>query len=260
MIENAPLENEAAASGEAEETEAGAAPPGPDGADRVPSYPTLVFLELLAALAVTAFFILLSVVFDAPLEGEANPAFTPAVTKAPWYFVGLQELLVYFDPWMAGVVIPALIVLGLISLPFLEDSRGTGRSPTPRRSRRFGNVVFSVGLAFWFFLIVVGAWFRGEGWRFVMPWSAATAWQGQAVGSQSWSFSPLAGALVVGAYFLLVACLGWRFRGSFLPRMGRFRYVWMLSLLALMGGVFLKIALRLLWDVHYVVTTPWGSI
>jgi len=90
-------------------------------------WPDLVYIELICALLVSAALIVWSMVLRAPLEQPANPAVTPNPAKAPWYFLGLQELLVFFDPAMGGVVLPTLIILGLMAIPYLDSSpKGTG--------------------------------------------------------------------------------------------------------------------------------------
>ena len=78
----------------------------PENREKVWVWPNLVYIELFAIIACTAFLIVWAIVFKAPLEEPANPTWAPNPAKAPWYFLGLQEMLVYFDPWMAVVVLP----------------------------------------------------------------------------------------------------------------------------------------------------------
>ena len=129
-------------------------------------WPDLVYIELISMLFVSAGLIVWSLVLRAPLEQPANPALTPNPSKAPWFFLGLQEMLVFFDPAMAGVVIPGLIVLGLMAIPYL-DSNPKGSGYYTIRGRRFGYVVFLFGfLQLWILLILVGTFFRGPNWGF----------------------------------------------------------------------------------------------
>src|SRR2546429_7349680 len=86
--------------------------------NRIHTWPYLVRLEFLASLIVMTVVTVWSITIDAPLEEAANPNRTPNPSKAPWYFLGLQEMLVYFDPWMAGVVLPSLIIIGLMVIPY----------------------------------------------------------------------------------------------------------------------------------------------
>src|SRR6266487_3244903 len=97
------------------------------GDDKVHTWPYLVRSEFLCTLFVLVLLLVWSLLVDAPLEEPANPGRTPNPSKAPWYFLGLQEMLVYFDPWMAGVVLPSLIILGLCAMPYIDiNPKGAG--------------------------------------------------------------------------------------------------------------------------------------
>jgi hypothetical protein len=119
-------------------------------------WPDLVYIELISMVAVTALLIVWAIVLKAPLEEPANAAHTPNPSKAPWYFLGLQELLVYFDPWLAGVVLPGLILFGLIAIPYLDPNpEGVGYYTI--KQRPFAYVVFQFGfLGLWISLILMG--------------------------------------------------------------------------------------------------------
>ena len=111
----------------------------------LPVYPAFVFKEFLAALACILVLAWLGLLIEAPLDVPANPDFTPNPAKAPWYFLGIQEMLLYFDPWLAGVVIPFLIVSGLILIPLLDaDPRGAGYYSFRRRI--WATLPFTAGL------------------------------------------------------------------------------------------------------------------
>ena len=95
--------------------------------DRVWVWPDLVYTELISLIVCSVVLIVWSIFLKAPLEQPANPANTPNPSKAPWYFLGLQEMLVYFDPWLAGVVLPSLIIVGLICIPYIDKNpKGNG--------------------------------------------------------------------------------------------------------------------------------------
>ena len=96
---------------------------------------------------------------------------TPNPSKAPWYFVGLQELLVYFDPWIAGVMIPGLIIAGLMAVPYL-DPNPMGIGAYSLRKRPFANVLFLLGIAMWFILIFIGYYCRGPNYGWYWPWES----------------------------------------------------------------------------------------
>jgi hypothetical protein len=108
---------------------------------------------------------------NAPLESIANPNVTPNPEKAPWYFVGLQELLVYFDPWIAGVLIPGLIAVGLMAVPFV-DTNPKGVGYYSYKERKFAWSMFLLGTGMWFTLITLGELFRGPNYAFYWPWES----------------------------------------------------------------------------------------
>ncbi|MGA7749002.1 MAG: hypothetical protein WCA63_02530, partial [Gallionella sp.] len=85
-------------------------------------WPFLLRVEFLAAIIVTIILMIWSITLNAPLEEPANPNLTMNPAKAPWYFLGLQEMLVYFDPWIAGVVMPTLIIIGLMVIPYIDTN------------------------------------------------------------------------------------------------------------------------------------------
>lgn len=136
---------------------------------RVMTWPNLVYIEFICLIAVTVFLIFWSIGFQAPLEEPANPTVTPNPAKAPWYFLGLQEMLVYFDPWLAGVVFPGLIVAGLIALPYIDPNpKGNGYYTFKERRFIIGYYLFGF-LIQWVLLIVLGTFMRGPGWSFFPP-------------------------------------------------------------------------------------------
>ena len=150
--------------------------------EKVDVWPHLVSRELLAALLATVVLFVWSLVVQAPLEGQANPNVTPNPSKAPWYFLGLQELLVYFDPWIAGVVLPTVIIVGLMAIPYLDlNPKGVGVYPRMERrklgplpiwypaERPFAVTVFLFGILLWFALIFIGYYCRGPNWEWYWP-------------------------------------------------------------------------------------------
>jgi len=138
--------------------------------DRVHVWPYLTRVELLAAIAALIVLTVWAILVDAPLEAPADPAHTPAVAKAPWYFVGLQELLVYFDPWIAGVVLPLLIIAGLVLLPYLDaNPKGSGYYTFSQRWFAIGTFIFAF-VFLWIGPILVGTFLRGPGWTLFWPW------------------------------------------------------------------------------------------
>jgi hypothetical protein len=225
-------------------------------ADEVPVWPELLKRELLATLAACAALWLASLVFDAPLEELANPTLTPNPAKAPWYFLGLQELLVYFDPWIAGVMLPGLIILGLAAIPFLEPS-GAAASAPRRRWGGFGFWAFTIGLFMWFALIVIGVYCRGPNWDWYWPWEDLTVMR--EARPEPVSLDPWLGAALLVVYTVV----GFEAPRRLVPRFRALplaRYAVVSALTLSMLGVVLKITLRLLFDVKYVLETPWFNI
>lgn len=135
--------------------------------DKVHVWPHLLSVEFVAALACTAFVLVFSTFVNAPLLELANANQTPNPSKAPWYFLGLQELLTMFHPMVAGVTIPGLGLIGLILAPY------TDRNPSHKpEDRKFAISIFTIFLMSWTVLVMIGSFFRGPGQNFVFPWNA----------------------------------------------------------------------------------------
>ena len=125
--------------------------------------------EFICALAVTVLLTVWSLTINAPLEEPANPTRTPNPSKAPWYFLGLQEMLVFFDPWYAGVVLPSFIIVGLMLIPYL-DINPKGNGYYTWRERKFELMTFFLGFhVLWVSFIIIGTFFRGPGWNWFWP-------------------------------------------------------------------------------------------
>lgn len=135
--------------------------------DKVHTWPHLLAVEFVAALLCTAFLLIFSIFVNAPLLTLANPNQTPNPSKAPWYFLGLQELLTMFHPMVAGVTIPGMGIFALILAPY------TDRNPSNKpEDRKFAISLFTVFMMFWTVLVMIGSFFRGPGQNFVFPWDA----------------------------------------------------------------------------------------
>ena len=134
--------------------------------DKVNTWPHLMLPEFVSLMAMTAFLILLSAILQAPLLEEANPNVTPNPAKAPWYFLGLQELLSYWDPQIAGVMIP--LVLGIavwMAFPYIDRNPETHPS-----KRKFAIMFYTFFLPGAGVLTIIGVLFRGPGWNWTYPW------------------------------------------------------------------------------------------
>ena len=135
--------------------------------DKVHTWPHLLVVEFVAALLMTAFVMIFSVFVNAPLLGLANFNLTPNPSKAPWYFLGLQELLSMFHPMVAGVTIPGMGIFLLILAPYMD------RNPSNKpEDRKFAISIMTIHLMFWAILVILGSFFRGPGFNFVFPWKA----------------------------------------------------------------------------------------
>ncbi|MFM8628966.1 MAG: hypothetical protein ACKOC3_02460 [Candidatus Limnocylindrus sp.] len=135
--------------------------------DTVMTWPHLLTIEFLAAVAMSIFLLLLGLFINAPLEELANPNVTPAVAKAPWYFLGLQELLAYFHPTVAGALTPAAILVGSALIPYLDRRNIHSTRPSDRKLEvSLFSILWALGLA----VTVIGIFFRGPGYSFVLPW------------------------------------------------------------------------------------------
>jgi quinol-cytochrome oxidoreductase complex cytochrome b subunit len=146
---------------------------GKNPEDEVFSWPHLVFREILLFLLVAAVVLFLAIFWNAPLEEYANPIYPPNPAKAPWYFLGLQELVSYSAFW-GGVVIPGLLVTALVLLPYLDRTRaGVGRWFA--RERVVANSIFTICLLAAIVFTIIGTYFRGPSWSWVEPWQQPPA-------------------------------------------------------------------------------------
>jgi quinol-cytochrome oxidoreductase complex cytochrome b subunit len=225
--------------------------------DQVQVWPHLLVRELVGVLTVIVILWIIAIICDAPLEAKANPAITPNPAKAPWYFVGLQELLAYFDPWIAGVAIPTILLFGLAAIPYLDVNRA-GSGEYAFAKRKFAVTVFTFGILFWFALILIGLFMRGPSWGWYWPWQDWTVPKETVATTQN--IPTLWGGLLLAGYFAIGLIVPGLLFPKFRKALGPVRYVVTMTLLLLMIGVPAKIVLRLAFDIKYVFTTPWFNI
>jgi hypothetical protein len=134
--------------------------------DKVHTWPHLLVIEFAAVLIILAALTIFSAVVKAPLLGLADPNKTPDPSKAPWYFLGLQELLTMFHPMVAGVTIPGVGLALLAVAPFVD------KNPSHKpKDRKFAVAIFTIFVMLWSILVIIGSFFRGEGFNFVFPWN-----------------------------------------------------------------------------------------
>ncbi len=251
------------------------------GWDReVHTWPYLMRMEFLAAIIVTFILMVWSITLNAPLEEPANPNLTMNPAKAPWYFLGLQEMLVYFDPWIAGVVMPTLIILGLMAIPYI-DVNPLGNGYYTYRQRKFAIGAFIFGfIILWSVMIVVGTFIRGPGWMWFWPtqtWDhnrlvfevnrdlhqiAPFSW---VVPQNTWAIAAFGGIVtllffVVSGYLMHWLCMSTEFSRKIYRRMTLVQIITLHALMILMFSLPVKMVARLLFRIKYVWVTPWFNV
>jgi hypothetical protein len=238
-------------------------------------WPYLVRIEFLAAVIVTIILFVWSITLNAPLEEPSNPNLTMNPSKAPWYFLGLQEMLVYFDPWIAGVVMPSIIMIGLMVFPYV-DSNPLGNGYYTIKQRKFALSMFGIGWVTWILLIIIGTFIRGPGWIWFWP---GQTWDHNAVvfdknidlpdifGITNIWLKTIFGAVVVGGFFVLAGILlhklmRWNeFEKKLLARTNLLQYLtFQFFAIAVLIALPVKIILRLAFNIKYVWVTPWFNV
>src|SRR5438445_12583637 len=248
----------------------------PGWAKEVHVWPFLLRIELLATIIVTLILMVWSITLNAPLEEPANPTLTMNPSKAPWYFLGLQEMLVYFDPWIVGVVMPSLIIVGLMVIPYI-DANPLGSGYYTYKQRKFAIWTFIFGfIILWVTMIVIGTLIRGPGWMWFWP---GTTWDHNRLefavnrdlpdifGIKGRVMKMIFGALVVGLYAIVSAIaihtimICTPFARKMFKRMSLLQIVTMQIFLIVMLSLPIKILLRLSpWTIKYVLVTPWFNV
>jgi len=254
--------------------EKGQAPVETEENEKVLVWPDLVYTELIAMIVVTLLLVVWAVLLKAPLEQPATSAKAPNPSKAPWYFLGLQEMLVYYDPWMAGIVLPLLIIQGLITIPYIDyNQKGNGYYTFTQR--KFAITLFLTGfVVMWVTLIVLGTFLRGPNWNFFGPYEYWDTHKVLPLNNvnlsdifwlnllhttlpDKWYVRELPGIIVVLAYlFLLPPLLARTIMRGFFVRMGFIRFFLLVSLLQFMAALPLKMILRWAINLKYVVYIP----
>jgi hypothetical protein len=240
--------------------------------DRIFTWPDLVFSEFICMVVLTVVMVVWSIALKAPLEEPANPALAPNPSKAPWYFLGLQEMLVYFDPWLAGVVLPGLIILGLMAIPYI-DTNPKGNGYYTFRERKVEIALFFFGwLVLWSQLIVIGTFLRGPNWNFFGPYEYWDPNKVEALVNVNlseyfwikllgiglpgnWFQRELPGILLIGFYFFVLPVLLRRTRWfrKYYEKMGPPRYYVGMTLFLFMMLLPIKMYCRWLFNLKYFV-------
>jgi len=253
--------------------------------DKLHSWPFLVRNEFLISCAIVILLTVWSLTINAPLEEPANTTRTPNPSKAPWYFLGLQEMLVFFDPWYAGVVLPSFIIVGLMLIPYL-DINPKGNGYYTFRERKFELLSFFLGFhVLWVSFIIIGTFFRGPGWNWFWP---GQVWDPHLVealtnvdlpylfGFRDYTWAAIFGLTIVGGFYVVgYAAFYWWVRrrppndswsafpgggAQLLEEWGLVRFSITAFLFLSMAAVFIKMVLRHAFNIKYIMVTPWINI
>ncbi|HMP03039.1 MAG TPA: hypothetical protein PKC45_11115 [Gemmatales bacterium] len=255
--------------------------------EKVLVWPDLVYTELICMVVCTVLLVVWAVALPAPLEQPASTTKTPNPSKAPWYFLGLQEMLVYYDPWLAGVVFPTIIIIGLMAIPYIDfNQKGNGYYTFNQRAFSIINFLYGF-IVLWVVLIFLGTFLRGPNWNF---YGVYEFWDGHKLeplnnvnlsdyfwlrGLDYLGYPKLwkhpegevsiwvilgresPGIVLILAYFLLLPPLLARtvFRQMFL-KMGFVRYIILINLLLFMVSLPVKMVLRWTINLKYIVAIP----
>jgi Ca2+/Na+ antiporter len=238
---------------------------------KVLTWPDLIYSEFVISVLFMALMLIWGMALDAPLEEPANPNKTPNPSKAPWYFLGLQEMLVYYDPWLAGVVLPGLIIVGLMAIPYI-DTNPKGNGYYTFEERPFAITTFFFGfIVLWVSMIILMTFLRGPNQAFFGPFEEWNLHKVEPTVNVQfsqifwehwlktelpghWFLRELPGILVVLGYlFVLPLVLAKTVFRKMYAQMGIERYVTMVALLLIMLALPIKMILRWTANLQYIV-------
>jgi hypothetical protein len=237
-------------------------------------WPDLVYTELLCMVIGMIVLVLWGLAFHAPIEEPANPARTPNPSKAPWYFLGLQEMLVYYDPWLAGVVFPSLIIVGLMAIPYIDlNPKGNGYFTFKERKVEIGIFMFGF-LIQWVLLVILGTFLRGPNWNFFGPYEywdlhkllalnnvnlseyVWVKWTGVGL-PKNMLIREIPGILATLFYVVaLPGILAKTWLKKYFAKLGPWRYAVFVMLLLMQVALPIKMVLRWLFNLKYIVAMP----
>jgi hypothetical protein len=237
-------------------------------------WPDLVYIELLCMVIGMIVLVLWGMAFHAPIEEAANPARTPNPSKAPWYFLGLQEMLVYYDPWLAGVVFPSLIIVGLMAIPYI-DLNPKGNGYFSFKERKVEITIFMFGfLIQWVLLVVLGTFLRGPNWNFFGPYEywdlhklvalnnvnlseyVWVKWAGWGL-PKNMLVREIPGILATLVYVVVLpGVLARTWLKKYFEKLGPWRYAVFVMLLLMQIALPIKMVLRWLFNLKYIVAMP----
>jgi hypothetical protein len=242
--------------------------------EKVLVFPYLIFIEFVTALAYSVVLVVWSLFLKAPLEEPANPTVSPNPSKAPWYFLGLQEMLVYFDPWIAGVLLPTFIIIGLCAIPYIDRDPSTSGFYSFKKRR---GVIIAFLFGFWILwnlLIIMGTFLRGPNWNFFGPFEV---WDVHKVVPllnvnlselfwikmlnmgmpKFWMIRELPGIALLGLYFVVTPAILVRtvLKNSY-KTLDKARFAVLMLLILMMLSLPIKMYLRWAFNLKYIVGIP----
>ncbi len=242
--------------------------------DKLLCWPHLVYTEFISLILLTVVLVAWSVVIQAPIEQPANLTESPNPSKAPWYFLGLQEMLVYYDPWIAGVVLPGYIIVGLMAIPYIDTNpKGNGYYTFVERKWEISLFLFGF-FVLWVILIVLGTFLRGPNWNFFGPYEFWDVHRVEPLVNIHLSdiiWVKLLGvglpknmlvrevfgiATVLLYLFALPPLFARTWAKRFYAKMGPARFHVMMNLLLVMMSLPIKMYLRWIFNFKYVVNLP----
>ncbi len=245
-----------------------------DAKEKILVWPDLVYIEFICIILCSALLLVWAMSLQAPIEEAANPAVSPNPSKAPWYFLGLQEMLVYFDPWLAGVVFPSIIMFGLMSIPYIDNNKKGCGYYTFQERRMAISIFMFLWLVLWMFLITVGTFLRGPNWNFFGPFEYWDLHKLEALTNINlseyiymiWMKRELPTNILlreVGGFivlFIYLAGMPWLLSKTLLKNvyknLGPLRYSVFVVLLLLTASLPIKMLLRWAFNVKYIIAIP----
>ena len=243
--------------------------------DKLLCWPHLVYTEFICLILVSVVLLVWSIIIQAPIEQPANLTDSPNPSKAPWYFLGLQEMLVYYDPWIAGVLIPTYIIVGLMAIPYIDTNpKGNGYYTFKERKWEIGFFLFGF-IVLWIMLIILGTFLRGPNWNFFGPYEywdihkveplvnihlSHIIWVktlGQGLPQNMW-VREIFGVTATLLYLfgLPVLLKRWWIFSHFYMKMGAVRYYILMNLMLVMMSMPMKMYLRWAFNFKYIVNMP----
>ena len=242
--------------------------------DKLLCWPHLVYIELICLILVTVLLLGWSILIQAPIEQPANLTDSPNPSKAPWYFLGLQEMLVYYDPWIAGVLLPSYIVVGLMAIPYIDvNPKGNGYYTFKERKWEISLFLFGF-FVLWVILIILGTFLRGPNWNFFGPYEywdihrveplvnihlSEIIWVkllGVGLPKSMW-LREIFGIITVVLYlFALPVLFAKTWANRFLVKLGPVRYHVAMNLFLMMMCLPIKMYLRWAFNFKYIVNLP----